>query len=371
MIREQIELQVIAALVAVACALPGVFLVLRRMALMSDAISHAILPGIVLAFFVTKDLASPLLVLGAALSGLAMVSLAELLQRTGRVKEDAAIGLAFPALFSVGVLLVSSHARNIHLDTDAVLKGDLILSVFDRRLELGGIDVGPRTLYVMVLILGINVLFIGTFWKELKLATFDPALAATFGLAPGLLHYGLMTLVSVTAVGAFDAAGSVLVVALMIGPPATAYLLTDRLSVMLLLSSAIGIASAVSGYWLANGLGDANIPGAMATMTGVFFGAAFLLAPERGLLAQVVRQRRQRWEFAQTMLIIHLFNHEGLPEAEHESRIDELHEHLRWQPVFVAQVVRRAEQQALVSRREAHLQLTETGRRLAQQALLG
>jgi manganese/zinc/iron transport system permease protein len=368
MSQEQIEIQLIAVVVAVACALPGVFLVLRRMALMSDAISHAILLGIVLGFFVTRNLASPVLLVAAALTGVATVSLVELLYRTRLVREDAAIGLVFPVLFSLGVILISRYAGTVHLDTDAVLLGELAFAPFN-RLVVQGHDLGPQALYVMTGILLLNLLFIGVLYKELKLATFDAGLAAALGFSPGLLHYGLMTLVSVTAVGAFDAVGSILVVALMIAAPASAYLVTDRLSRMLALSAAFGVASAVSGYWLAHAL-DASIAGSMATMAGGFFALAYLLAPEHGLVAMGLRRVRQRWEFAQTMLVIHLLNHEGLPEAEQESRIDQLHDHLRWKPAFTARVVRRAERQGVVSRQNGHLALTAYGRQLARQAIV-
>ena len=142
-------------------------------------------------------------------------------------------------------------------------------------------------------ILLINLIFITLFYKELKLATFDAGLAAALGFSPVLVHYGLMTLVSVIAVGAFDAVGSILVVALMIAPPATAYLLTDRLSYLLGLSALNGIASAITGYWLAHWL-DASIAGAMATMSGVFFLLTFLLALTRGIIAIARRRVRQR-----------------------------------------------------------------------------
>ena len=268
MSSEVLEIQLIAAVVAVACVLPGVFLVLRRMAMMSDAISHAILLGIVLAFFVTADLTSPLLIIAAAATGVLTVSLVELLNRTRLIHEDAAIGITFPALFSIGVILIARYAGDVHLDTDAVLLGELAFAPFN-RLKLFGHDVGPRALWVMGAILGINVVFIRSFYKELKLATFDANLAATLGFSPALIHYGLMTLVSITAVGAFDAVGSILVVALMIAPPATAYLLTDRLSRMIGLSSLIGVASAIAGYWFAH-YQDASIAGSMGLMTGSF-----------------------------------------------------------------------------------------------------
>ncbi|HEU0016331.1 MAG TPA: metal ABC transporter permease [Longimicrobium sp.] len=360
------EIQWIAAVTAAACALPGVFLVLRRMALMSDAISHAILLGIVLAFFVTENIASPLLVVAAAATGVLTVSLVEVLNRTRLVREDAAIGLVFPALFSVGVILISRFAGNVHLDVDAVLLGELAFAPFN-RLVVGGRDLGPRTLWLMAAILVLNGAFIAAMYKELKLTTFDAALAGALGFAPGLVHYAFMTLVSVTAVGAFDAVGSVLVVALMIAPPAAAFLLTDRLPRMIGLSMGIAVASALAGYWMSYLL-DVSIAGSMATMTGVAFGLVFLFAPDRGLLAIARRRARQRWEFAQAMLAIHLLNHEQAPDADEESREAHLHEHLRWQPDFARAVVRRAEGGGLLTRTDGdRLLLTEQGRTVARE----
>ena len=368
MSEAQIEIQLIAAVVAAACALPGVFLVLRRMALVSDAISHSILLGIVLAFFLVEDLTSPVLIAGAALVGLLTVLLVELLRRTNLVREDAAIGLVFPVLFSVGVVLISRFADSVHLDTDAVLLGELAFAPFD-RLVVGGFDVGPKALYVMSAILLLNAVCVLVFYKELKLVTFDAGLAVALGFTPAVVHYGLMTLVSVTAVGAFDAVGSILVVALMIAPPAAAYLLTDRLALMLAASVAIGVASAIAGYWLAHGL-DASIAGSMATVAGLLFALAFVLAPTRGAVAVARRRARQRWEFPQTMLAIHLLNHEGQPDAAVESRVEHLDEHLRWDPAFAAEVVARAERRGLVVRDDGSLALTERGRGLARRAIV-
>ncbi|HEX6386908.1 MAG TPA: metal ABC transporter permease [Anaerolineae bacterium] len=368
MTQPQIEIQLIAAVVAAACALPGVFLVLRRMAMMSDAISHTVLLGIVLAFFVVSEFGHPLLLIGATAVGVLTVSLTEVLNKTRRVKEDAAIGLVFPALFSIAVILISVFARNVHLDTHIVFQGDLAFAPFDRAM-LFGTDIGPRTLVVMGVILLINLAFITLFYKELKLSTFDEGLAAALGFKPGLIHYGLMTLVSVTAVGAFDAVGSILVIALMIVPPATAYLLTDRLSRMLGLSVLIGIVGAISGYWLARFL-NTNIGAAMVTMLGVAFGLALLFAPQRGLVAIARRRQRQKWEFAQAALAIHLMHHEGQPEAAEENRIAHLSRHLRWEPEFAAEVVQRAQQRGLVMRRNGYLELTDSGREVAREAIV-
>lgn len=362
-----LEIQAIALVVAAACAVPGVFLVLRRTAMMSDAISHTVLLGIVLTFFVVQDLASPFLVLGAAAVGLLTVALVEVLAGTRLVKEDAAIGLVFPALFSIAVILISRFARGVHLDVDAVLLGELAFAPFD-RLTILGLDL-PRSLAVMSGILLLNLLFIALFYKELKLATFDAGLAATLGFSPVLIHYALMGLVSVTAVGAFDAVGSILVVALMVTPAAAAYLLTDDLRAMLGLSIGIGAAGALGGYWLARGL-DANIAGSMATVIGLIFVGVFLLAPQRGIVAVARRRRRQRWDFAQTMLAVHLLQHEGRPEAGDESRVDHLVEHIRWQPDFAEQVIRYAERKGMVRRHAGSLLLTDAGRGLAQQRVM-
>lgn len=334
---------------------------------MSDAISHAILPGIVVGFFLTHDLSSPLLIAGAAMTGVLTVALVELIQRTRLLKEDAAIGLVFPALFSIGVILIARYAGDVHLDTDAVLLGELAFAPFD-RFFVAGYDLGPRALYVMGGTGMLNLLFILFFYKELKLATFDAGLAAALGFAPALLHYALMGLVSLTAVAAFDAVGAILVVALMVGPPTTAYLLTDRLSVMIGLSVGIGALSAVSGYAVASLL-DASIAGAMATMIGCVFLLVYLFAPQRGIVAVLTRRRRQRWQFAQQMLVVHLLHHEGQPDADRECRVIHLQEHLNWTPEFAARVVRQAEQRGLIRRTNGLLALTSPGRSAAADTL--
>lgn len=369
MTLAQIEIILIAAVVAASCSLIGTFLVLRRMSLMSDAISHAILFGIVIMFFFIESTASLPMIIAATLTGVLTVTLVEMLFRSRLVKEDAAIGLVFPALFSIGVILISRYAGNVHLDTDAVLLGEVVFAPFD-RLIVGGTDFGPRTLWLVAAIGLINLAFVVAFYKELKLATFDAALAAALGFSPAAIHYALMTLVSVTAVGSFEAVGSVLVVALMIAPPAAAYLLTDRLPIMLGLSIAVGVVSAVSGYFLARWL-DASIAGSMATMTGLIFTLSLLLAPRRGLIARWVTRRRQRWQFAGEMLLVHLSHHEGTPEETDECSLEHLSRHMKWHPTFSERVVRHVTRHGLARRvNSMGLVLTDRGRELAQQVML-
>lgn len=367
MTDAQIEIQLIAAVTAAACALPGVFLVLRRMAMMSDAISHTVLLGIVLGFFILRDISSPWLVLGAAITGVVTVWLVEVVKNTRLVKEDAAIGLVFPALFSIAVILISTLASDVHLDSDAVLLGELAFAPFDRFTPFG-VDIGPRGLYVMGGIGLVNLVFILVFYKELKLTTFDSGLAAALGFSPAFFHYGLMGLVSVTAVGAFDIVGSILVVALMVASPMSAYLLTDRLPRMLGLSVLLGALSGVSGYWLARLL-DASIAGSMATMAGVIFLIVFLIAPERGMIAITRRRMRQKWEFARIALTIHLLNHEGSPVEADECNLQHLQGHVKWDPEFSDRVVQGAVQRDLIERRGRLLALTELGRAQARKAM--
>ncbi len=356
-----IEIVLIAIVTAVACALPGVFLVLCRMAMISDAITHTVLLGIVLAFFVVRDITSPILVIAAAGAGVATVMLIELLSRSNRMGEDAAIGLIFPLLFSIAVILIAQYAGNIHLDVDAVLLGELAFAPLD-RFEFSGNDLGPRSLWLMSGILVVSLALLMTFYKELQLSTFDAALAAAFGFAPAALHYGLMSVVSLTAVGAFNAVGSVLVVALMVAPPAAAYLLTDRLSHMLVLSALFGALAAMFGCWAAFAF-NASIAGAMAVMTGLIFCLAWMFAPQRGLLAQVLWRVRQRWEFALAMLAVHLLHHEATPQAMVECQVAHLDRHLNWTSAFTERVVRRAEQRGLLIRQHGMLILTDQGRR--------
>lgn len=362
----QIEIQLVAVVVAIACALPGVFLILRRSALMSDAISHSILLGIVLAFFVTGDLTSPILLVGAALMGLVTVVLVEVLAGA-RLSRDAAIGLVFPLLFSIAVILISRYAGRVHLDTDIVLVGELVFVPFDRLVVLGH-DIGPKSLYAMAAILALQLALLGLFYKELKLVSFDATLAAALGFSPLLVHLSLMGVVSLTAVGAFNAVGSILVVALMITPPAAAYLLTEGLGRMIVLSAAIGAASAIGGFWLAHGL-DASISGSMAAVAGGSFAVALIFAPRRGLVAVARRRSRQRWQFAQTMLAIHLLNHEDLPEARLENRAEHLQEGLHWERSFADEVIRQAERRGLVADDAGLLRLTGEGRRVAAGAM--
>lgn len=283
------------SLVAASCGFLGCFLILRRMAMLGDAISHAILPGIVLAFLFSGSRDILPMLIGAAVIGLVTVFLVQMLHQSG-VKSDAAIGVTFTALFSIGVVLVSLYTQQVDLDLDCVLYGEIAYVPWDTW-QLGGVDMGPRALWGVGSVFLVSLLVVGLFFKQFKLCSFDPALAAAIGIPVVLFHYLLMTLVSLTTVAAFESVGAILVVAMLVVPSATAYLLTDRLHIMLLISMGVGVLSAVIGYFLASWL-DSSIAGSMTAVAGLLFFLAFLLSPRHGLLAKLIARRKVRLEEA-------------------------------------------------------------------------
>jgi manganese/zinc/iron transport system permease protein len=363
MSSAQIEIQLIASIVAIACAIPGTFLVLRKMALISDAISHSILPGLVLGFFITHDLNSPLLIIMAALSGVVTVVLVEFIQKTKLVKEDTAIGLVFPVLFSIGVIMIAKNANDVHLDTDAILLGELAFAPFDRFL-VDGFDLGPKSLWIIGTILLITIGLLFAFFKELKISTFDAGLATALGFSPIMIHYGLMSVASITIVGSFDAVGAILVVALMIAPAATAYLLTDNLKRMLGLSVVFAVFSAIAGYWLAHWL-DASISGSMTTILGFVFLMVYLFAPKRGLISVLYRNKQQQIEVSLLTFLLHLNNHQEVSERH----INHLNEHINWRRVKSKSVLDLALKNNMIMIDESVISLTDKGKNFTDKAI--
>lgn len=271
-----------AILVSSACALLGTFLVLRKMAMVGDAISHAVLPGIAIAFLISGR-ESLWILAGATAFGLIAVFLIQMLQGGG-LSSDASIGIVFTALFAAGVILISLNAQNIDLDLDHVLFGEIAYVQWD-QLALGGVDVGPRAVWMLGITLFVIMVLLTLFYKQFKICSFDPALAAASGIPVALFHYLLMGMVSMTSVASFDSVGAILVVGMLIVPAATAYLLTDRLGIMLTYSVLIGAASSVAGYYMAFLL-DASIAGCMVASAGGLFVLAFLFSPLHGVLVR-------------------------------------------------------------------------------------
>ncbi|MDQ8193201.1 metal ABC transporter permease [Coraliomargarita sp. SDUM461004] len=290
---------VVGALAATACALLGNFLVLRKMSMMGDAISHAVLPGLAIAFLITEARASLTMFLGAAVVGVLTAVFTQWISRFGKVDEGASMGIVFTSLFAVGLLLIVQAADHVDLDPGCVLYGAIELTPLDvvwRPRYFGTEFEVPRAALVLAGVTVLNVGFVVAFFKELRISSFDPELATTMGIHSNLMHYLLMTLVAVTTVAAFEAVGSIIVIAMLIVPAATAHLLTDRLWLMVVLSVVFAIAAAVLGHlsalivpgWV--GFTDTSTSGMMAVASGVLFTLVLLAAPRYGVLCKRLRK---------------------------------------------------------------------------------
>ncbi|MGR0120266.1 metal ABC transporter permease [Bacillus halotolerans] len=282
-------------LVGVSCALIGTFLVLRRMAMLADAISHTVLLGIVGAFLVTKSLDGIPMFIGAAVSGLLTAFLVQLLHSKG-VQSDAAIGVVFTSLFAVGVILLSVYGANVHLDIEHSLMGEIAFVPWN-TITVFGVDIGPKAFWMLVVVLLFNITMVSVCYKEFKISSFDPQMALAIGIPVMLIHYLQMGMLSLTTVASFDSVGAILVVAMLIVPPAAAHLLTERLLYMLIISAVIGGLSALLGYICATWL-NVSISGAMAAMTGVFYAGAFLFSPSNGVMTKKIRMLKTEKERA-------------------------------------------------------------------------
>ena len=283
-----IWIMIMGSLVACACSVVGTYLVLRKISMVGDAISHAILPGIVLAFLISGSKEPVYMMVGAIVFGLLTVYLISVFCNSG-VQDDAAIGVVFTALFAIGVVLVSIFTRQVHIDLDHVLYGEIAFAPWD-TMTLLSMEI-PRAVPIIGAVLLVNLTLISIFYKQLKLCAFDPVMAAVLGIPVVLFHYLLMTLVSITTVVSFDSVGSILVVGMLIVPAATAYLLTDKLSFMLVISCLLGIASSVGGYYVAVLL-DASIAGSMVSVAGLLFVLTLFLSPSHGIISRWIRRKK-------------------------------------------------------------------------------
>ncbi|NQT37939.1 MAG: metal ABC transporter permease [Planctomycetes bacterium] len=360
--NTQADLWVIAvgAMTNTACALLGCYLVLRRMSMLGDAISHAVLPGLVVAFVLSGSLNIFYMFLGALVVGLLTTVLTETIHRQGSVPADSSMGVVFTSLFALGVILIKRYGETVDLDPDCVLNG--LLEMVDFNLVvIGGYEL-PRAMMAIGPVLAINVLFIVVFWKELLVSSFDPALADTLGIKATLMHYLLMALVALTTVASFEQVGSILVVAMLIVPGATAYLLCDRLKTMLWISAGLACASAVLGHLAAVWL-NTNTAGTMAVVVGLFYLTAVFLSPRHGIVVALVRRLRHSVRIVCEDLLGMLY------------RLEELAAGRRMEPREAVQAVggrmagrlglwslRRAKQ---VERVTGGLQLTDDGRHRA------
>jgi manganese/zinc/iron transport system permease protein len=276
-------------LVATACGLVGNYLILRRMALVGDAISHSVLPGLAIAFLATGTRNSGVMFLGALTAGVVTTLLIELIHKKSRVKQDAAIGISFTSLFAIGVILISLYASKIDLDQECVLYGEILFVPLEPFVNLFGIALGPGSVLRMAVVTLLTVLFILLFYKELLVSSFDPGLATSVGINATAVHYAIMCWLSVVVVSAFEAVGAIHVVAMLIIPGATATLLASRLPKIQLLTVTHAAISSVGGVHLSTWL-DCSTAGAMVVMASILFVGAWIFSPSQGLLRRWFRR---------------------------------------------------------------------------------
>lgn len=360
----------VGVLCAMACALLGNFLVLRKMSMMGDAISHAVLPGLAVAFLITESRTSLPMFIGAAVVGVLTALFTEWVRSFGKVDEGASMGVVFTTLFAIGLVLIVRAADQVDLDPGCVLYGAMEYTPLD-TVQLAGFEV-PRVAVTLGVVLLINLVFVVGFYKELKITSFDPALATTMGINARLMHYLLMTLVAITAVASFEAVGNILVVAVLIVPPAAAYMLTDRLSIMIVLSLVIAAAAAVLGHLgamtvpAAFGYSSVSTAGMIAVAVGLLFALAVLLGPRHGVISKLIHHVSLGLRIAAEDVLAMLYRIEELAVGPQSAVVPaHLDEAMRLSTfrrrLLVTGLVRRG----LVRRDASRLLLTDRGRERA------
>ena len=318
----------IGVLVAVACALPGTWLVVRGMGLMGDAISHAVLPGIAVAFLVSGTRDSGWMFAGAAVAGVTAAVLTQVVHRWGGIERGAAMGIVFTTLFAMGLLLIVQTADSVDLDAGCVLHGILEMAPY-AVIDVGGWTM-PRIVPPLIGAVVVNIIVMVILYKELLMASFDPALSNTMGFPAGALQLLVMVLTAMTCVACFEAVGSIITVSLIVAPAATALLLAQRMINVLVLAAVIGAASAVLGHVAAVkvptailGLSSETSPaGTMAVMAAVIFAITAMVAPRRGVLSRNLSMRRRmaRVAIEDALGLLFRLHERGEPASDVEVR---------------------------------------------------
>ena len=358
-----IESLYILIITSLACAVLGVFLVLRRLSMVSDAISHSVLLGIVIGYFVTKDIGSVLLIIGASLFGVLTTVCIELLIKSKRVTEDASVGIIFPLFFSIAVILITRYARNVHLDTEMVLIGEIILAPL-HRINFLGLSL-PKALIQMSFVLLINIVFIAVFFRKLKISSFDPVYAGVAGIAGAGLYYVFMALVSFTAVSAFESVGAILTISFFISPAASAYLISKDLKITIFLAAVYAVVNSCIGYFLAVKF-NVSMSGMCALVSGLTFMITIAVYPG-GIITKMIRYIKNKNRFSRELLILHIDNHTGKKNALGELGYSTIREHIAWSDSKLKYVLDKLIKKGYVYRAKERgvYSLTETGKKLS------
>lgn len=342
-------------LCALSSSLLGNYLVLRRLSMLGDAITHAVLPGLAIAFLISESRSSAIMYLGAAVVGLLTAFFTEWIRGTGKVDEGASMGVVFTSLFALGLVLMVYTADAVDLDPNCVLFGSIESVPLDTW-YVAGWEI-PRAVILLTGVTLLNLAFVVLFYKELKIAAFDPSLSTTLGFPASWMHYGLMILVAITAVACFESVGSVLVVAMMVVPAASALMLTDRLISMLLCSSVLAFLAAVSGHlgaiqiprWF--GYGSTSTSGMMAVACGVLFIICALFGPRYGVVVRWIRQKKLAWEILTDDVVAWMYRRtvENRGEPMTAFRDNQIAEDLHTSTFWIRMAIRRLMQRGEVA----------------------
>ena len=254
---------------AISCAVLGAFLVLRKMTMVGDAISHAVLPGIAIAYLLSQSRASLPMFLGAALVGVFATVIIEILSKKWKVQSDASIGMTFTTLFAFGVVLITFWSDKVDLDQECVLYGEIAFVPFNTW-TMAGKSMGPIALWTSGILLVLVLIYTLVGYKGLLMSSFNADYAAVLGIGIGAWNLSLMSMVSLATVVSFESVGAILVVALLVAPAASAYLISSQLKTMIGLSALFGFTGSLGGYFLSAAL-DTSIAGGIATTLGVQF----------------------------------------------------------------------------------------------------
>lgn len=304
---------------AAACSVLGPFLVLRGLSMTADALSHSVLLGIVVAFMFVGDLESVWLIIGAAAFGLLTVLLVELLSEKRLVKRDDALGIVFPMFFAAAVILITKLFRNVHLDVDIVLMGNPLFAPFIRLWGL------PKSMVLMLIMLAVNGAFIACNYRALKYVAFDPEFSVMQGIPAKWLYRAFMALTSITCVLAFDSVGAILVVSLFVAPAAAACALTKDLKSTLLVSVLFGIVNSALGYFMGVRW-NVSISG-MSNVFGLLTCLLVVLLQKRGAVRSLLERERNRRQFSEDLILIHIHHHK---RNRIELGFSSIHQHLNW-----------------------------------------
>ena len=348
---------------AIATLIPGIILVLKRNALIIDGMSHAVLLGIVVFLIFTQDINSPLLIIGGSLSAVLMIVIVELINRTKLIPYDAAIGLVFPALFSLSVLLINIYLKNVHFHKESILMGEVAYLPFD-QLNFRGISIGPKAMYLVGIIAIVNISFFMLFKKELQISIFDPIGAKSMGFMPTILHYIVMIIAAFTVMVSFRVVGAILVVGFLVVPAISGYLLTRTLMSLFVTSLVLTICSSLLGTGLATVL-NWSIIGTVSMTMGVFFFIIYIFAPEKGILTQYKKKQNKKIFYSQRILLRHLYHHHDSQEEEEECSVDSFYYHINWNKNFAKKILQQNIEARWVIVDQKIIKLTDVGKKIA------